>query len=250
VGAEDGAAVRLAGAPALLRYLGSPEAAAGHGTVLFYHGFGGTKERPEAYLTALAAAGFLAVSVDAVGHGERRFPDFEVIFDDERWDAQFEEVETHFLKVLDDTAAEVPAIIDDLVARGLAPTGRVGVAGRSLGGNIAFASVLADARVRAAVSVVGSPEWTLPRPHSPHHHPDRFFPAAVLSLAAEFDEHCPPGPIKAFYAVLEPRYAAEPARIRYVEYPGVGHFLTPELDEATRREMVAWFQRWLASPAG
>jgi dienelactone hydrolase len=131
-----------------------------------------------------------------------------------------------------------------------APTGRIGVAGRSLGGNIAFASVLADARVRAAVSVVGSPEWTLPRPHSPHHHPDRFFPAAVLSLAAEFDEHCPPGPIKAFYAALEPRYAAEPARIRYVEYPGVGHFLTPELDEATRREMVAWFQRWLASPAG
>jgi uncharacterized protein len=99
--------------------------------------------------------------------------------------------------------------------------------------------------LRAAVSVVGSPEWTLPRPHSPHHHPDRFFPAAVLSLAAEFDEHCPPGPIKAFYAALEPRYAAEPARIRYVEYPGVGHFLTPGLDEATRREMVAWFQRWL-----
>jgi dienelactone hydrolase len=75
---------RVAGVPALLRYRESPEAAAGQGTVLFYHGFG--------------------------------------------------------------------------------------VAGRSLGGNIAFASVLADSRVRAAVSAVGSPEWTLPRPHSPHHH--------------------------------------------------------------------------------
>ena len=124
--------MRLAGAPALLRYRGPPEAAAGHGTVLFYHGFGGTEERPEAYLTALAEAGCLAVSVDAVGHGERRLPDFEVIFDDERWDAQFEEVETHFLQVLDDTAAEVPAIIDDLMARGLARADRVGVAGRSL----------------------------------------------------------------------------------------------------------------------
>jgi uncharacterized protein len=245
VAAAGGATVRVAGAPALLRYGESPEAAAEHGTVLFYHGFGGTKERPEAYLTALAEAGFLAVSLDAVGHGERRYPDFEVIFDAERWDARFEETETHFLKLLDDTAAEIPAIIDDLLARGWVRADRVGVAGRSLGGNIAFASVLADSRVCAAVSVVGSPEWTLPRPHSPHHHPDRFFPAAVLSQAAEYDEHCPPGPIRVFYAALEPWYAPEPARIRYVEYPGVGHFLTPELDAESVQEMVAWFQRWL-----
>jgi uncharacterized protein len=241
-----GATVRVAGAPALLRYLESPEAAAQHGTVLFYHGFGGTKERPGAYLTALAEAGFLAVSIDAVGHGERRFPDFEVIFDDRRWDERFDEVETRFLKLIDDTAAEVPAIIDNLIGRGWARADRVGVAGRSLGGNICYASVLADPRVRAVASVVGSPEWTLPRPHSPHHHPDRFFPAAVLSQAAEFDEHCPPGPIRAFHAALEPRYAAEPARIRYVEYPGVGHFLTPELDAESRQTMVAWFRRWLA----
>jgi uncharacterized protein len=237
--------VRIAGVPALLRYRESPEAAAGHGTVLFYHGFGGTKERPEAYLNALAEAGFLAVSLDAVGHGERRYPDFEVIFDNKRWDTEFEEVETHFLKVLDDTAAEVPAIVDDLLARDWAQADRVGVAGRSLGGNIAFASVLADSRVRAAVSVVGSPEWTLPRPHSPHHHPGRFFPAAVLAQAAEFDEHCPPGEVGAFFAALEPWYAPEPARIEYVEYRGVGHFLTPELDAESCRAMVAWFRRWL-----
>jgi len=38
--------------------------------------------------------------------------------------------------------------------------------------------VLADDRICAAVSIVGSPEWTLPRASSPHHHPDGFFPAA------------------------------------------------------------------------
>lgn len=237
--------MRVAGAPALLRFRESPQAAAERGTVLYYHGFGGTKEQPAIYPVALAEAGFLAVSVDAVGHGERRWPDFEVIFDNERWDTDFEPVETRFLQLIDDTAAEVPAIIDDLAARGLARADRVGVAGRSLGGNVAYASVLADDRVRAAVSVVGSPEWTLPWPDSPHHHPGRFFPAAVLSLAAEFDEHCPPGPIGTFCAALAPWYAAEPARVRYVEYPGVGHFLTPELDQMTIQEMVSWFQRWL-----
>jgi len=136
------------------------------------------------------------------------------------------------------------------VARGWARADRVGVAGRSLGGNVSYASVLADSRVRAVVSVVGSPEWTLPRVHSPHHHPDRFFPAAVLSLAAEFDEHCPPGPIRAFHAALEPFYAAEPDRIAYVEYPGVRHALTPELNDESGRALVAWFRRWLPEGAG
>jgi dienelactone hydrolase len=235
----------VAGVPALLRYRGSPEVAAGRGTVLFYHGFGGTKERPDAYLTALAEAGFLAVSLDAVGHGERRLADFDLIFNEERWDADFEATETDFLKLIDDTAAEVPSIIDDLLSRGWAREDGVGVSGRSLGGNVCYAAVLADTRVRAIAPIVGSPEWTLPRPHSPHHHPDRFFPAAILSQAAEFDEHCPPGPIRAFHAALKPWYTREPDRIRYVEYPGVGHFLTPELDAGSCARMVAWFERWL-----
>jgi len=229
----------------LLRHRGSPKAAAERGTVLFYHGFGGTKERPDAYLTALAEAGFLAVSLDAVGHGERRLADFDAIFSEERWDADFEATEAEFLKLIDDTAAEVPSIIDDLLSRGWAREERVGVSGRSLGGNVCYAAVLADTRVRAIAPIVGSPEWTLPRAHSPHHHPDRFFPAAVLSQAAEFDEHCPPGPIRAFHAALQPWYAREPDRIQYVEYPGVGHFLTPELDAESRRRIVAWFERWL-----
>jgi hypothetical protein len=235
----------IAGAPALVRSGGSPEAAAGRGTILYYHGFSGNKERCEPYLTALAEIGFLAVSLDAVGHGERRRADFDVIFNDERWDADFEATETDFLKLIDDTAAEVPAVLDDLVARGWARPDRTGVCGRSLGGNISYAAVLADRRLRAAVSVVGSPEWTLPRAHSPHHHPDRFFPAAILSQNAEHDEYVPAGPVRDFHARLETWYAREPERIAYVEYPGVGHFLTPELNADSCRRLVAWFERWL-----
>jgi uncharacterized protein len=243
--AVAGAAATIAGVPALLGYRGSPERAMERGTVLLYHGFAGTKERVEYYSTALAEAGFLAVSLDAIGHGERRWPDFDMIFNDERWDKQFEATEADFLTLIDDTVAEVPSIIDDLLARGWAREDRIGVGGRSLGGNVAYASVLADTRVRAAASVVGSPEWTLPRAHSPHRHADRFFPAAVLAQAAEYDEYVPAGPIRDFHARLEPWYAQEPERIQYIEYSGVGHFLTPELNSETGRRMVAWFQRWL-----
>lgn len=148
----------IAGVPALVRSGRSPEAAAERGTILYYHGFSGDKERCEPYLTALAEAGFLAVSLDAVGHGERRLADFDAIFNDERWDADFEATEADFLKLIDDTAAEVPAILDDLAVRGWAWPDRAGICGRSLGGNISYAAVLADRRLRAAVSVVGSPE--------------------------------------------------------------------------------------------
>lgn len=235
----------LAGVPALVRSAGPAEAAAERGTVLYYHGFSGDKERCEPYLTALAEAGFLAVSLDAVGHGDRHLADFETIFNDERWDADFEATETDFLQLIDDTAAEVPSVLDDLAGRGWARPDRTGICGRSLGGNISYAAVLADRRLRAAVSVVGSPEWTLPRAHSPHHHPDRFFPVALLSLNAEHDEYVPAGPVRDFHARLEPWYARAPERIEYVEYPGAGHFLTPELNADSCRRLVTWFERWL-----
>jgi uncharacterized protein len=235
----------IAGVPASLTCRASAELAARHGTVLLYHGFGGTRERVGYYAAALAQAGLLAVSLDAVGHGERRRPDFDVVFSDERWDREFEATETDFLQLIDETAAEVPAIIDDLIDRGLARDDGIGIAGRSLGGNVCYAAVLADSRIRAAAPVVGSPEWTLPRPHSPHHHPDRFFPAAILTQAAEFDEHCPAGPIREFHARLAQYYRQDQDRVAYVEYPGVGHFLTPELNDESCRRMTAWFGHWL-----
>ena len=250
MGAIARTAVTIAGVPALLGYCVSPEWAVKYGTVLLYHGFGGTKERMEAYSTALAEAGFLTVSLDAVGHGERRYPDFDAIFNDQRWDTRFHATETDVLQLVDDTVAEVPSIIDDLLDRGWARTDGIGIGGRSLGGNVSYASVLADRRIRAAASVVGSPEWTLPRAHSPHHFPDRFFPAAVLSQSAECDEYVPAEPVRDFHDKLQPWYAREPEKVQYLEYPGVGHFLTPELNAASCRQMTAWFQRWLPRRPG
>lgn len=239
----------VAGVPALLHFAGSPEWAAERGTVLFYHGFGGSKVRVSGYAEALAAAGFLAVCLDAVGHGDRRYPDFEVIFNDVRWDADFEATESEFLQVIDESAAEVPAIVDDLFARDWAREDRLGIGGRSLGGNISYAAVLADRRLRAMVSVVGSPEWTLPREHSPHLRPEQFFPVAVQSQSAEHDEFVPAEPVREFHRTLLPFYGADPGRNEYVEY-AASHFLTPDLNHDSQQRAVAWFDRWLATCDG
>jgi dienelactone hydrolase len=235
----------VAGAPALLTSRHAPEVAARRGTVLIYHGFGGDKRAIGDLADALADAGFLAVRVDNVGHGERRRPDWDEVFSDRRWAEAEDATEAEFLRLLRATAAEVPAIVDELVALGWAHEDRLGITGRSMGGEISYAAVLNEPRIRAAAPMVGSPEWTLPWPESPHRHAERFFPVPILSHSAELDEYVPARYIRDFRDRLTPLYAQRPERLRFIEYPGVGHYLTPELWQEAYQRVVAWFVRWL-----
>jgi dienelactone hydrolase len=242
--------IRIAGAPALLTSRQLPEVAARRGTVLVYHGFGGDKLKLGHLAGTLADAGFLVVSIDIVGHGDRRLPDWDEVFSEERWAQAEDATEAEFLTLLRATAAEVPAVIDELVTLGWAHEGRLGITGRSMGGEISYAAVLTDSRIRAAAPMVGSPEWTLPWPDSPHQHAERFYPVPILSHSAELDEYVPAHYIRNFRDRLMPLYAENPERLCYIEYPGAGHFLTPELWRETYQRVAAWFERWLAPEGG
>src|SRR5690242_5551961 len=108
--------LRVAEAPALAAYQGGVAGAGQRGTILYYHGFGGTKEDAREALAVLAAAGFLAVGLDNVGHGERHLPDFGRRFDGL---GPGPELEAGFLALVRATAQEVPLVINDLLARRL-----------------------------------------------------------------------------------------------------------------------------------
>ena len=65
----------IGGVPLLLAF---PQAGdAPHPAVLWFHGFGVDNEVHRKELEQLARAGFLAVGVDAAGHGARRLPDLD-----------------------------------------------------------------------------------------------------------------------------------------------------------------------------
>jgi len=220
----------------------SPARAGTAGTILYYHGFGGGKEDARDALVALAEAGFLAVGLDNVGHGERRLPDFGRRF---AGLGPGPELEAGFLALVRATAREVPTVLDDLLARGLARPDHLGVAGWSMGGFVAYAAVVADPRLRAAAPLLGAPAWRLPWPESPHRHLERFFPTALLSQTAAADRRVPPQATKRFHAALAAYYADAPERLRYVEYPGVGHDIPEDMASAMRQRMVDWFQQHL-----
>lgn len=226
----------LAGAPALAAYGATAERAARRGTVLVYHAFGGDKSVHEEDLALFAAAGFLAVGVDAVGHGERAWPDAW-----ERFSAGWQQA---FLEIVTETAGEVPAVVDDLERRGWAIPGRLGVAGVSLGGFVAYGAPLADRRVAAAVCVNASPRWGAD-PRSPDRHRERFFPAAVLSITGGADPVVPAEHARVFHAALAPLYAGRPERERLLELPGESHRMSDAAIARARDEVVRWMSRFV-----
>lgn len=232
--------MRFGDVPALVDSRTPPEVAAARGTVLLYHPLGKAKELHAADLALLADAGFLAIAVDAIAHGERRVAD--------GWRRFLADPLRALLEVVSATAAEVPALVGELVRRRWAHPGRIGIAGVSLGGFVAYGAALADRRIAAAVTIAASPRWGSD-PRSPHRHPGRFHPLALLSITAGVDALVAPGDARALHRELEPRYAATPERLRYVELPGEPHWMSPEAWSHARAEAEAWFVRFLADEA-
>lgn len=228
---------RLGAAPALIARPSSARLPLP--TVLWFHGFTVDKETHRTELATLAEAGFLAVGIDAAGHGERRLADFE-----ERFSGPKEETDREIFALVAETAAEVPEILDLLCGAGLTDEARIGVAGISMGGMITYGAMALDPRIRAAVALLATPEW--PHPASPHRQVDRFFPAALLSITGERDENVPPAAARAFHAELEGRYRQHPERLRYLEIEGSPHMMTAEGWERSIRETIAWLSRFTA----
>ncbi len=227
-------------------FFGTPEERAKRGTVLFYHGFGSTKETYRAELAKLAEAGFLAIGIDGIGHGERRYPDFN-----ERFPplipslAGDPQLEAAFLTIVRLTAQEIPSILDTLVEYGWAHAGCIGIAGQSFGGFVTYAAIIADRRIQVATPIAGSPQWKLLWPGSPHLHSDQFFPVALLSQTGGQDTNVLPEIVHTFHQQLAWSYQRAPERLNFIEYPGASHDLSADEWTQAWSAAVRWFETFL-----
>ncbi len=213
------------------------------GTILFYHGFSADIDGQTKELTSLAEAGYLVIGVDAVGHGVRRYDDF-----DARYGGEGDEAEHGFLELVRASAAEIPRLIDTLVESGLARTDRIGLGGISMGGYIAYRAVCLEPRLKVVAPILGSPRWDVVHPDSPHLHPDRFFPTALLSQNASLDEAVPPEAARGFHRDLATLYAEAPERLAYVEHRECGHFMPEPRWIELWDQVLRWFGRFMPGP--
>ncbi len=230
----------LASAPVLLMYQSPFEKAVDRGCIFFFHGLGASKEEHIPELRLLAANGFLVVAIDNVGHGERRYPNF-----DERFSANNPQRDQEFLEVILQTKKEVPQIIVALETKKQIQLKKLGIAGVSLGGFITYSALLEEPRFTVVAVILGSPKWRIEHPESPHHHIHRFFPVALLSQTAGRDTIVPPSFAREFHQQLEDHYQTAPERQKYIEYPDSEHFMLPEDWERCWEELIQWFNNFL-----
>lgn len=228
--------ITLAGVPALVASIEDPSETAGRGTVLLLHGLTGTKEVQRTEAHALAHHGYLAVTLDAVGHGSRRYPDF-----DERFAA---DGDRSFFEIVQRTADELPAVIAALAGLGWARPGQLGACGISMGGFILFGAVSAGCAIDVAATIVASPRWRHV-PESPHQQLERYFPTPLLMQTGSADLTVSPDGARDLHRELLSRYASVPERLRYLEHEGEGHMFSPPAWHRAWDEVLAWFGRFL-----
>ncbi|WP_375765092.1 dienelactone hydrolase family protein [Archangium gephyra] len=206
--------------------------------VLVLHGLGANADTQRGELNAVATWGMSAVGVDAPHHGARR-------------DAWLDEMaglgppESHarLLHAIREAAHDVSRVIDHVVAEGHGP---IGLAGISFGAYTALTVAANDSRVRATVSILGSPDWT-PREgpiteeirelmhHAPVHRPWDCARHPVFLINAGRD------------GIVPPHWARDFARTVWAWHPGlhVEHYEYPESDHMMRQE--DWDDAWRRS---
>jgi pimeloyl-ACP methyl ester carboxylesterase len=111
-----------------------------------------------------------------------------------------------------------------------------------MGGYVVYRAVLAEPAIRAAVSILGSPEW--PHGDSPHRHLDGFRSTALLSITAERDVNVPPAAARELHRRLEEAEPGSPMH-RYVELPGAVHLMSEEHWNRTMDETLRWLTHHL-----
>ncbi|MES2458988.1 MAG: alpha/beta fold hydrolase [Armatimonadota bacterium] len=207
--------------------------------VFVQHGLGSRKERHLDLCLRLAEVGFTACSLDARYHGDRATREMRQRLADVK--------SVEFLEAF---AATVAGTVEDIAAAATYfGTRSYAVIGHSMGGFIALQTTLADPRVTSVVSIAGAlvleppPGASYPaavaealRQGDPTARAAEFWPRPVLLLHGTDDETVPLMGSVRLRNALAPIYAANPERLRLVEYPGAGHELTTEMAEAA----VGW----------
>jgi hypothetical protein len=194
--------------------------------VLFYHGLHSDKETHRKELEGLAARGFLAVGVDAIGHGERRIADLSAFLNREA-------LMTQVAKLLRPTVAEVPLLVHHLTSEGHGP---VGLAGISFGGMAAFGAVACEPQLRAVVAILGDPTWCEPDLED-------YARTPLFAWNGGRDQHVNPRCARELLAKL--RGESPDGPFKYREYPNSDHFMEPADWEDGWTQTLAWFDQHL-----
>jgi uncharacterized protein len=202
--------------------------------VLWHHGFTADSLAHAGELERCAEAGFLAIGVDAVGHGARTDHDRGA-----RIAASPDGALSVMMDIVDDTLSELPTLIDTLARDFAIDRSRVSIVGISMGAFLVYRAIVTGLPVRAAVALLGSPDW--PRDAPSGRQLTAFRDVALLSVTAEHDVSVPPAPAKALHAALRDAYPE--ADLQHHELRGAGHLTSAAEWSEAMQMTLGWLGR-------
>ena len=223
--------------------------------------FTGKKEEMLPYLRDLADGGFVALSFDPWGHGERGSESGEQLAA-----RVFGNFRRHMWPILGQTALDALRVIDWSIEH-LPVADRIAVGGVSMGGDIAVAIAGLDRRVGRVATIVATPDWLRPG-MSDIQEPDKLLDPGEADAYAQFfydridplshpahyahcpamtfecgalDTHVPPDGALRFKTALQDVYQHCLDRLRVNLHPGTNH---DSANPALWRNCLEWLKRF------
>jgi uncharacterized protein len=204
-------------------------------TVLWCHGFRADALAHARELERCARAGFLAIGLDAVGHGARIDVGISarIARDGGALPLMLEQVEQ--------TVDELPNLIRTLIADFNTDAAAISLVGISMGAFLAYRAIGAGLPLRSVVALLGSPEWSSGT--SAHLVPQSFHDVALLSVTAEHDVSVPPAAVVRLHAALDSQYGYTSSR-RHDVLLGAGHLTSAVEWEQAMQTTMGWLEQY------
>lgn len=252
--------------------------ASGCPLVIYIHGLGSDKRGGMELGYNLASRGFFFISIDAAMHGDRLDERIAHTWDQPLPDAiyPFETGLDRFLlmfKIVDQTAKDIITLIDHFSDDPRVDCARVGVAGASMGGFIAYRVAAIESRVQAVVGLISfpmflqrwkdaiqeaslQPKWSQAmknaeaqtnkktieiRDVDPMEGLKRFAPKPLLMICGDLDLDTPKYYSLQAYEILEPYYREYPENLMVKIHERAIHRVSSEMIADT----TDWFDHLL-----
>lgn len=230
-------------------YLYTPQESPRRAGIVFYHGWSSSAKANRFRAMTLASHGYTVLLPDAIHHGERGTLPY-----DER-----KTVSQYFFEVIDTSTEEYPNLERKFSVLAIED---VMVAGHSMGGYTASSVFTTYPSLKAVVNLNGSFSFqpivdrmrdthegteleeliAVHRPYTmdPMKNLEKLIDRPILMLAGGADEVIFADWQREFYESIRPSYQDQ-TRIRMVETPRLGHFVTTNMMEET----VLWADRFI-----
>ena len=108
-----------------------------------------------------------------------------------------------------------------------------------------YTAITLETRLHVAATILGSPQWKIDLPESPHNHLKKFSSIRLISQNAGQDEIVPAVYARKFHMMLKARYSDYAERFDYIEYPDSGHFMQENDWRDCWTKTLTWFNHHL-----